>query len=44
MKGRRGILELSVFRLEAVGMKLIPSKRVVEEFLLAYELKGCQKQ
>jgi len=24
-------------------MKLIPSKRVVEEFLLTYELKGCQK-
>lgn len=24
-------------------MRLIPSKRVVEEFLLTYELKGCQK-
>jgi hypothetical protein len=24
-------------------MRLIPSKRVVEEFSLTYELKGCQK-
>ncbi len=24
-------------------MRIIPSKRVVEEFLLTYELKGCQK-
>jgi len=24
-------------------MRLIPSKKVVEEFLLTYELKGCQK-
>jgi hypothetical protein len=24
-------------------MRLIPSKRVIEEFLLTYELKGCQK-
>jgi hypothetical protein len=24
-------------------MRLIPSKRVIEKFLLTYELKGCQK-
>lgn len=24
-------------------MRIIPSKRVIEEFLLTYELKGCQK-
>lgn len=24
-------------------MRLIPSKRVIEEFSLTYELKGCQK-
>ena len=24
-------------------MRLLPSKRVIEEFLLTYELKGCQK-
>jgi len=24
-------------------MRLIPSKMVIEEFLLTYELKGCQK-
>jgi hypothetical protein len=26
-----------------VGMRLIPSRRVIEEFLLTYELEGCQK-
>lgn len=24
-------------------MRVIPSRRVIEEFLLTYELKGCQK-
>jgi hypothetical protein len=28
---------------EVVGMRLIPSRRVIEEFLLTYELEGCQK-
>jgi hypothetical protein len=28
---------------EVIGMRLIPSKRVIEKFLLIYELEGYQK-
>ena len=43
MKGKRGILESLLFHLKGVRMRLTPSKRVIEEFLLTYELKGCRK-
>lgn len=34
---------MPLFRCKGAKMRLIPSKRVIEEFFLIYELKGCQK-